>query len=52
MRVSKVDGSQSLDFQRYALIKAGVDTANIYEDLASGRNDNRPGLMAALKGLK
>lgn len=52
MRVSKVDGSQSLDLQRDALIKAGVDTANIYEDLASGKNDNRPGLMAALKGLR
>lgn len=52
MRVSKVDGSQSLDLQRDALIKAGVDTANIYEDLASGKNDNRPGLIAALKGLR
>lgn len=52
MRVSKVDGSQSLDLQRDALIKAGVDVANIYEDLASGKNDNRPGLMAALKALR
>lgn len=52
MRVSKIDGSQSLDLQRDALIKAGVDVANIYEDLASGKNDNRPGLMAALKALR
>lgn len=52
MRVSKVDGSQSLDLQRDALVKAGVDAANIYEDLASGKNDNRPGLMAALKALR
>jgi DNA invertase Pin-like site-specific DNA recombinase len=52
MRVSRVDGSQSLDLQRDALIKAGVDVANIYEDLASGKNDNRPGLMAALKALR
>ena len=52
MRVLKVDGSQSLDLQRDALVKAGVDAANIYEDLASGKNDNRPGLMAALKALR
>lgn len=51
-RVSKVDGSQSLDLQRDALINAGVDAANIYEDLASGKNDNRSGLMAALKALR
>jgi DNA invertase Pin-like site-specific DNA recombinase len=52
MRVSKIDGSQSLDLQRDALVKAGVDATNIYEDLASGKNDNRLGLIAALKALR
>ena len=52
MRVSKVDGSQSLDLQKDALIQAGVDASNIYEDLASGKNDQRPGLNAALKATR
>jgi DNA invertase Pin-like site-specific DNA recombinase len=39
MRVSKSDGSQSIDLQRDALIVAGVDPAQIYEDRASGRLD-------------
>ena len=46
MRVSKADGSQSTGLQRDALIAAGVDTDHIYEDLASGKNDDRPGLAA------
>ncbi len=52
MRVSKIDGSQSLDLQRDALIKAGVCESDIYEDMASGKNDDRPGLNAALKALR
>src|ERR1035438_5573619 len=52
MRVSKADGSQSSDLQRDALLAAGVDTANLYEDRASGRSDARPGLDAALKALR
>ena len=44
-RVSKTDGSQSLDLQRDALRAAGVDDAvNLYGDLASGGRDDRPGL--------
>ena len=44
-RVSKTDGSQSLDLQRDALRAAGVDDAvNLYHDLASGVRDDRPGL--------
>ena len=35
-RVSKSDGSQTLDLQRDALKAAGVDAAHIYDDLASG----------------
>ena len=47
MRVSKADGSQSTNLQRDALIVAGVSPAHLYEDLASGRRDDRPGLAAA-----
>ena len=52
MRVSKTDGSQSTDLQRDALIFAGVDPAYLYEDMASGRKDDRPGLTACLKALR
>lgn len=52
MRVSKADGSQVLDLQKDALIKAGVDEARIYQDLASGRFDDRPGLASCLKALQ
>jgi DNA invertase Pin-like site-specific DNA recombinase len=52
MRVSKTDGSQCLDLQRDALIKAGVEPDRIYEDLASGRKDARLGLNACLKALQ
>jgi DNA invertase Pin-like site-specific DNA recombinase len=51
-RVSKSDGSQTLDLQRDALIKAGVKAKYIYEDLASGRKDARPGLQNCLKALQ
>ena len=52
IRVSKSDGSQSLDLQRDALTKAGVENEYIYEDLASGSKDYRPGLEACLKALQ
>ena len=52
MRVSKADGSQVLDLQRDALLAAGVSADHIYEDMASGRKDERPGLSAALKALR
>lgn len=52
MRVSKADGSQVLDLQKDALINAGVTQDRIYEDLASGRFDNRPGLISCLKALQ
>ncbi len=51
-RVSKADGSQSLDLQRDALIAAGVAPEAIYEDQASGKRDSRPGLDACLKALR
>lgn len=52
IRVSKNDGSQSLDLQRDALLEAGVESHRIYEDLASGRKDARPGLDNCLKALQ
>jgi len=52
MRVSKSDGSQSLDLQKDALSKAGINSEYIYEDLASGKKDYRPGLEACLKALQ
>jgi DNA invertase Pin-like site-specific DNA recombinase len=51
-RVSKADGSQSLDLQRDALCDAGVDSASVYHDLASGARDNRPGLENCLRALR
>lgn len=52
MRVSKADGSQTTDLQRDALLKAGVDEQHLYDDYASGKNDNRAGLDACLKALR
>lgn len=52
MRVSKADGSQILDMQRDALLMAGINTEWVYEDLASGSLDARPGLIACLKALR
>jgi DNA invertase Pin-like site-specific DNA recombinase len=51
-RVSKADGSQLMDLKRDALAAAGVEAARIYEDRASGRKDQRPGLTACLKALQ
>ncbi|MGN7963904.1 recombinase family protein [Brucella sp. 22210] len=52
VRVSKADGSQVQDLQRDALIRAGVDADKVYEDSASGKRDDRPGLTACLKALR
>src|SRR5215510_14274822 len=52
LRVSKTDGSQTVDLQRDALLAAGVDPAQIYEDCASGQLEARPGLAAVLKALR
>ncbi|MGC9197275.1 MAG: recombinase family protein [Syntrophobacteraceae bacterium] len=52
MRVSKADGTQVLDLQKDALLAAGIDHRHIYEDLASGRRDDRPGLDNCLKALR
>jgi DNA invertase Pin-like site-specific DNA recombinase len=37
MRVSKAEGSQTLDLQRDALLAAGVEPEHLYEDQASGK---------------
>ncbi len=50
-RVSKADGSQTTDLQRDALLAEGVQEEHIYEDHASGKKDDRPGLSNCLKAL-
>lgn len=52
VRVSKNDGTQTLSPQLDAMLAAGVEPSRIYEDLASGRKDDRPGLNACLKALQ
>lgn len=51
-RISKTDGSQTLDLQHDALVKAGVSPKHIYNDKASGKKDDRPGLANCLKALR
>ena len=51
-RVSKADGAQALDLQIDALKKAGVKANHLYQDRASGKLDDRPGLVACLKALR
>jgi DNA invertase Pin-like site-specific DNA recombinase len=52
MRVS-IDGDrQSTDLQCDALINAGVDKRNIFEDKASGSKDDRVGLARAIEYVK
>lgn len=52
MRVSKADGSQVLDLQRDALLQANVLPEHLYEDFASGKSDERQGLVSCLKALR
>jgi DNA invertase Pin-like site-specific DNA recombinase len=52
MRVSKADGSQVFDLQHDALRAAGITAGQFYEDRASGKRDDRPGLEACLKSLR
>ena len=51
-RVSKTDGSQSLDLQRDALRAESVNAVNLYHDFASGVRDDRPGLDSCLRALR
>lgn len=52
MRVSKADGSQSMDLQRDALLTAGIGLDSLYEERASGKKDDRPELAACLKAMR
>lgn len=50
-RVSKADSSQSVDLLTDALFVAGISAKHNFEDLASGKKDDRPGLYTCLKAL-
>lgn len=51
-RISKSDGSQTLDIQTDALLEAGILPENIYYDRASGKKEERVGLENCLKSLR
>lgn len=51
MRISTAEGRQSTDLQRDALLTAGVDARNLYDDVASGAKVDRPGLARCLEYL-
>ena len=51
MRISTSETRQSTDLQRDALIAAGIDPRNIYDDVASGAKVDRPGLKWCLEYL-
>lgn len=51
-RLSKSDGSQNLDLQIDALVKAGIAPDNIYQDEASGKNIKRPSLELCMRVLR
>lgn len=51
MRVSSDSDRQTTDLQRDALLAAGVDSRQLFEDKASGARDDRPGLRACLEYL-
>ena len=48
----QIQDAQNLDLQYDALTEAGVAKEAIYEDRASGKKDDRPGLAACLKALR
>ncbi len=52
IRVSTDNDRQSTDLQRDALLVAGVDARNLFQDHASGARDDRPGLAKALEYLQ
>lgn len=52
MRVPKPDGSQTVELQRDALLAPGVDAAQLYEDRASGKQDDRSGFAPCLEVLR
>ena len=52
MRVSKSDGSQTLDLQKDALLSSGINEERLYQDIVSGKKELRPGLQSCLKALQ
>ena len=48
----KRTGRRCFDLQRDALLAAGVKPSRLYQDHASGKKDDRPGLEACLKSLR
>ncbi len=52
MRVSKADGTQSIEPATRHAARRRLDAAHLYDDHASGRNDDRPGLASCLKALR
>lgn len=52
MRVSSETDRQSPALQRDALLAAGIDERNLFEDRASGALDDRPGLAGCLAHLR
>ena len=49
MRVSSESDRQTTDLQRDALLAAGVDSRNLFEDHASGARDDRLGLTQVME---
>ena len=49
MRVSSESDRQTTDLQRDALLAAGVDNRNLFEDHASGARDDRLGLTQVME---
>ena len=52
MRVSTDNDRQVLDLQRDALLSAGVDERQLFDDHVSGGQGDRPGLAKALAFLR
>ena len=52
MRISKSDGTQTLDLQHDALLATGVAPEQLYADRASGQKEDRPGLATCLQALQ
>ncbi len=52
MRVSSDSDRQTTALQRDALLAAGVDERQLFEDKASGARDDRPGLGKALEFVR
>ena len=52
MRVSKANRSQVFDLQQDALLATGVEPSRLYQDHASDKKDDRPGLEACLKSMR